>query len=161
MPQFPHHSKLCHCCQSIAHPSPEIMAKKSTKDGDLTLTGKLIHGDFPTGAAVFSVRMLGQKPHSGPSLALDISRLEVISPAEFGSPAVTSHSWGKLLSSGDICPIDKFALVSLTTGWGLNTQANKHALWHGKKLIAKSFSHPDFVRGAVRLSLTLSLQWAF
>lgn len=25
------------------------MAKKSTRDGDLTLTEKLIHGDFPIG----------------------------------------------------------------------------------------------------------------
>lgn len=54
MPQFPHHSKLCHCCQSIVHLSPGIMAKKSTRDGDLTLTEKLIHGDFPTGEGFFS-----------------------------------------------------------------------------------------------------------
>lgn len=54
MPQFPHHSKLCHCCQSIVHLSPGIMAKKSTRDGDLTLTEKLIHGDFPTGVGFFS-----------------------------------------------------------------------------------------------------------
>lgn len=74
------------------HLSPEITAKKSTKDGDLTLTEKLIHGDFPTGAAVFSVRMLGLKTHRGPSLSLDIRRLQVISPAEFGSLVVTSHS---------------------------------------------------------------------
>lgn len=159
MPQFPHHSKLCHCCQSIAHLSPEIMAKKSTKDGDLTLTEKLIHGDLPTGEAVFSVRMLGLKPHSGPSLSLDISRLQA--QAGFGSPVVTFQSWVKLLPSGDICPNGKFAFVFLTIVWGLHTQANKHALWHGKKLIAKSFRYPDFVRGAARLSLTLSLQWAF
>lgn len=31
------------------------MAKKSTRDGDLTLTEKLIHGDFPTGEGFFSV----------------------------------------------------------------------------------------------------------
>lgn len=53
MPQFPHHSNLCHCCQSIAHLSPEIMAEKSTKGGDLTLTEKLIHGDFPTRELLF------------------------------------------------------------------------------------------------------------
>lgn len=161
MPQFPHHSKLCHCCQSIAYLSPEIMAEKSTKDGDLTLTKKLIHGDFPTGELFFQARMLEKRNTVDPLNPWMLLGLHMLSPGWIWPPSCHFSQLSDLLPSGDIRFKGKFAFIFLTTGWSLNTQANKCALWHAKKWISKSYSYSDIVRGTIRLGLTLSLQWAF
>lgn len=54
------------------------MAKKSTRDGDVTLTEKLIHGDFPTREQFFQ---LGKtKDTAEPDRPWKSAELHVLSP---------------------------------------------------------------------------------
>lgn len=139
MPQFPHHSKLCHCCQSIAHLSPEIMAKKSTKHGDLTLTEKLFHGDFPTGELFFQPGCWKKKKYSQPSLSLDISRVTCAFPRVNLAPKLSLFT-----AEWPFCPLETFSLkVSFHSFSELQAEAWIHKqpnMCYGtvKKWISKS-----------------------
>lgn len=76
--------------------------------------------------------------------------LHVLSPGWIWSP---SHHFSQLSDPSALwrCLLKgKFAFIFLTTGWSLNTQANKCALCHGKKLISKFYSYSDFLRGACK-----------